>query len=153
MFVEAEDVECGVRTGVPSLSDTPPLLCFAGLACAFVCTPDGPLQSPRWWLKGKPYQRLEPLRDNRRAREQVFPFPFTRSGRVSDGGNMMDHMENNTARELPDEKAALRVAGRAPGDRSATDPMRDFLTRSAARRDQQTQEPERYIGSWFDPDP
>jgi hypothetical protein len=64
VFVEAEDVECGVRTGVPSLSDTPPLLCFAGLACAFVCTPDGPLQSPRWWLKGKPYQRLEPLRDN-----------------------------------------------------------------------------------------
>jgi hypothetical protein len=73
VFVEAEDVECGVRTGVPSLSDTPPLLCFAGLACAFVCTPDGPLQSPRWWLKGKPYQRLEPLRDNRRAREHLLP--------------------------------------------------------------------------------
>ena len=32
MFVEAENFECGVRTGVPSLSDTPPLLRFAGLA-------------------------------------------------------------------------------------------------------------------------
>lgn len=31
VFVEAVDVECGVRTGVPSLSDTRPLLCFAGL--------------------------------------------------------------------------------------------------------------------------
>jgi integrase len=66
---------------------------------------------------------------------------------------MMDHVENNTARELPDEKAAVRIAGTAPGDRSAPDPMQDFLARSAARRDQQTQEPERYIGSWFDPDP
>ena len=80
MFVEAEDVECGVRTGVPSLSDTPPLLCFAGLACAFVCTPDGPLQSPRWWLKGKPYQRLEPLRDNPKGTGTGVPVSFHQIG-------------------------------------------------------------------------
>ena len=54
MFVEAEDVECGVRTGVPSLSDTPHVLRFAGLAessgsaASFSC--DTPIETRHFTL-------------------------------------------------------------------------------------------------------